>query len=284
MKYFLDSITSPAYWRYALFSGSGLRTVLAVFGSVWLFIEMLDFFGIYKRDDYASYAFIIVAAASLVIALLIRRPVRVITVTFPENDVCLEVRIGDMFEAIGAVMISSNTVFECDVAGGKISPQSLQGQFTAKYFTGDQNSLIKLVETELEEVGSPPYPIGTTIPIVTHGKTFYFVAMAEMNEHGNASTDLKSVQEALEGLWQKVRESGELQELVVPVIGSARGRLKLPRKKIIEEIAESFVDASREGRFTDRLVIVVHPSDAKNFEINLYDIKDHLKHALVGAN
>jgi hypothetical protein len=85
------------------------------------------------------------------------------------------------------------------------------------------------------------------------------------------------------GLWRYVRESGELQELVVPVIGTARGRLEVPRKKMIEKIAESFVDASLEGKFTDRLVIMVHPEDAKKFQINLYDIKDSLNHVLIGG-
>ncbi len=53
---------------------------------------------------------------------------------------------------------------------------------------------------------------------------------------------------------------------------------------MIEKIAESFIDFSRMGKFTNRLVIMIHPDDAKNFQINLYDIKDHLKHVLIGVN
>ena len=34
--------------------------------------------------------------------------------------------------------------------------------------------------------------------------------------------------------------------------------------------------ASEEGKFTDRLVIVIRPEDAGRFEVNLYDVKDHL--------
>ena len=70
------------------------------------------------------------------------------------------------------------------------------------------------------------------------------------------------------------------QELAVPVIGTGRGRLRTPRKKMIALIAESFVKASIEGKFTDRLVITIRPEDAENFGINLYDIKDHLMHVL----
>jgi hypothetical protein len=280
MKYLIDTISSLAYWRYVLFSRAGLQTVLSFFGGLWLFIESLDFFNIYTRDQYGSYAFFWVIGVSAVLAVIFRRPIRTIEVSFPENDFCLEVRIGDIFDASGAVMVSTNTVFESDVAGGKISPDSLQGQFTARYFTGDQNTLIKMIGEGLKDLDEPPYPMGTTVPVNTHGKTFYFVAMAELNKQGTASTTLYNVEQAMSGLWRYVRESGELQELVVPVIGTARGRVKIPRKKMIERIAESFATASIEGKFTDRLVIMVRPEDAKHFQVNLYDIKDHLNHTL----
>lgn len=280
MKYFWDTATSPAYWRYILFSRAGLRTVLAIFGGLWLFIESLDFFGIYTRDQYGSYAFFWVLGIAAVLAIFVRRPIRSIDLSFPERDFCLEVRIGDIFDAAGAVMVSANTMFESDVAGGKISPDSLQGQFTAKYFTGDQNTLIGILNDGLKDANGPPYPMGTTVPVNTHGKTFYFVAMAELNAQGTASATPHDVEQAMKGLWTYVRESGELQELVVPVIGTARGRLNVPRKKMIERIAESFASASAEAKFTDRLVIMVRPEDAKRFQVNLYDIKDHLNHTL----
>lgn len=282
MKYLLDTVTSPAYWRYVLFSQVGVQTVLAIFGCFWLLIETLDFFGVYTRDKYGSYGFLVVMAAAVAVAIIFRRPISSIVVSFPRYDFSVEVRIANIFDAAGAIMVSTNTVFECDVAGGKISPNSLQGQFTAKYYTGDQNTLIETIKRELKVLDGPPYPMGTTVPVNTHGKTFYFVAMAELNEQGTASTTLQSVEKAMAGLWRYVRESGELQELVVPVIGTARGRLKIPRKKMIEKIAESFFNASIDTKFTDRLVIMVHPEDAKRFQINLYDIKDHLNHVLIG--
>ncbi|NME72650.1 hypothetical protein HHU12_32120 [Flammeovirga aprica JL-4] len=178
-------------------------------------------------------------------------------------------------------MISSNTTFEADVSGGKIAVDSLQGQFTAKYYTGNQNKLINDIENNLNELSlSSPYPMGTTIPINTHGRTFYFTSMASIGENGNASATLPDIEMALDGLWSYVREKGELQELVVPVLGTGRGRLKVKRKKMIAIIAESFINASRDGKFTEKLIITIRPEDADNFEINLYEIKDHLNHVL----
>ena len=104
--------------------------------------------------------------------------------------------------------------------------------------------------------------------------------MAELNEQGNASTTPDNVRLALEGLWDHVKNAGELQELAVPVVGTGRGRLTLSRKKMISLIAQSFVNASEHNRFSNKLVIVVRPEDASDFQLNLYDVKDHLTQVL----
>lgn len=281
MRYFLETIKSRTYWRYVLFSFSGMRTLLAIYGAFYLLVESLDFFNVYTKSKYSSYAFIIFIVLSAVLAVLSKRPIRRVTVKLPQKDVLVEVRIGDLFDVAGAVMISANTVFESDVAGGKIDPKSLQGQFTAKYYTGNQNVLISAIAEELKNVsGGPVYPMGTVVPITTHGKTFYFNAMATLNDKGNAASTTNDVELAMEGLWSYVREAGALQELAVPLVGTGRGRVRMSRDKMVELIAESFADASANGVFTGRLVIVIHPNDAANFQINLYEIKDRLRHIL----
>src|SRR5690554_1063269 len=280
MKYFINSILSKAYWRY-IFSLDGLKSILAIFGLIWLIIETLDFFKVYTRDQYGAYAFFIFIVISIILSILVRRPIKSISIAFSEYDFSIDVRIADLFSMNGATMISSNTIFEADVAGGKIAVDSLQGQFTAKYFTGNQVELETAVKKELKKVeGSKPYAMGATIPIHTHGKTFYLTSMATIGDNGNASSTLTDIKNALDGLWEFVRTSGELQELAVPVLGTGRGRLNTPRKKMIAMIAESFYKASIKNKFTDKLIITVRPEDAENFEMNLYDIKDHLRHVL----
>lgn len=281
MRFFLDSLTSRSYWQYVLLSRSGAQSVLSIYGGLWLIVETLDFFKVYTRDQYGTYAFLIFLVLSIFVSIIIRRPIKSISLEFPQQDFSVEVRIADLFDVSGAVMISTNTIFEADVAGGKIAPDSLQGQFTARYFTGSQDKLADQISEALKKIpGSPPYPMGTTLPINTHGKTFYFNAMAELNEQGNAISTIDGVRKALDGLWRYVREAGELQELAVPVIGTGRGRLKLSRKKMIALIAESFVRSSSQAKLTHRLVIVIRPQDACRFAVNLYDIKDNLVQTL----
>lgn len=280
MKYIFNSILSKAYWRY-IFSLDGLKSILAIFGIIWVIIETLDFFQVYTRDKYGAYAFFIFIIVSILISILLKRPIKSISIPFPELDFIIEVRIADLFDISGATMISTNTVFEADVAGNKIAVDSLQGQFTAKYFTGNQVELINKINEELQQIGTTsPYPFGTTIPIHTHGKTFYFTAMAELGEGGNASSSIPEIHTALIGLWNYVRKKGELIELAVPIIGTGRGRVKISRKKMIALIAESFLKATIQGKFSDKLIIAIRPEDAQNFGINLYDIKDHLNHVL----
>lgn len=281
VRYFFDTVLSKSYWQYVLFSRTGFESVLAIFGFLYLLVESLDFFKIYTRDQYASYAFLIFFVLSVIGSILIRRPIKSILIPIIANDFAVEVRIANIFEIGGAIMISTNTKFEADVAGGKIAPDSLQGQFTARYFTGNQNELLGKIGSGIDKLADiTQFPMGTTIPISTHGKTFYFTAMADLNEQGNASTTLENVKLALDGLWEYVRSSGELQELAVPAVGTGRGRLKQTRKRMIAVIAESFMRASEKGKLTDKLVIVVRPEDAASFGVNLYDIKDHLSQVL----
>jgi hypothetical protein len=281
LKYIATTLFSKAYWQYALFSKTGLESIFSIFGAIYLIVEALDFFQMYSRAKYSSFAFLFFLLLSIIISAIIRRPIESITMKFQNNDYQIVVRIVDLFEVNAAIMISSNTVFEADVAGGKINPDSLQGQFTAKYYTGNQSLLIRSLSEGISSIGrSIPCEMGTTIPISTHGKTFYFVAMAELSERGNASTSVDNIRKALDGLWNYVRDSGDLQELAVPVIGTGRGRVQTNRKKMIALIAESFAKASAEKKVADKLIIAIRPNDAFRFGVNLYDIKDNLSQIL----
>lgn len=281
MKNFINTIMSRAYWQFVLFSRTGAESVLAIFGGIYLIVEILDFFKVYTRDEYGSWAFIGFLLVAVILSIALRPPTKSITVKMPGGDGSIEVRIADLFDVSGAVMVSTNTNFEVDVAGGMIAPDSLQGQFTGKYFTGNQTELMEQIQEGVAALeDAPPYPIGTTVPVTTHGKAFYFTAMADLNEQGNAATTREYVKQALDGLWRHVREAGELQELGVPVIGTGRGRLRISRKTMIGVIGDSFVKASEDGKITDKLIIVVPPVDAERFEVNLYDIKDYLNHLL----
>ena len=80
----------------------------------------------------------------------------------------------------------------------------------------------------------------------------------------------------LAGLWDFIARRGEIGDLAIPPIDTGRGRLELPRKKIIELITQSFADASRERVFANKLAIVISPDDASKHEVNLFELRDFL--------
>lgn len=289
-NYVFDSIRTVSYWRYAAFSAAGLAQVLTFVGAIYLFIEMLDFFGVYERDRYASYAIFVVLIAAFVATVFTRRPITRTVYKPPKRDFLIEVRIDDVFAVPGQIVVSSNTTFDTDTANGVIALDSLQGQFNSRYYPNRLRELDEDLDRELHGVAfeevpnkvgkSKRYPVGTVARIVSHGQTFLFLAMAHMSETANARSTVEMIDESLSKLWEHIKTRGELEEIVMPVIGTGRGRLKLPRKKMIERIAQSFVDASADITFSGRLTIVVHPRDASNFGINLFEIRDHLSQNL----
>lgn len=238
MKYFLNSIRTLSYWRYALFSAAGLVRLLAATGAIYLFLEMLDFFSMYTRDKYSVYSFFIVILFAALVTVFTRRPVSKISYRIPKKDFGYEVIIGDLLESDSTnIVISTNTTFDTDVASGLIHPDSLQGKFTSKYFAGNTVELDRQISSSLDgiEYQDHPdgkgkkrkYPVGTVAKVQSHGKTFYLSAMAELNSEGTAKSTPKMLDEALERLWHYIATQGELGDAAIALIGTGRGRVKL---------------------------------------------------------
>ncbi len=286
MTYYWNSVRTWSYWNYALFSLEGGGKFLAALGTLYLFVEIADFFKVYKQDQYGHFGIVILVALSILYVLAARRPVSRVRYKVPKKDLSFEVVIGDLFDRLGELVISSSSTFDTDMSAGLIAADSLQGQMAARFFGGQTAEIDRQIELSL---GKEPfhmnerrpgkkkeYPIGTVARVSAHGRNFYLVAMAHMNENGTAESDPKILDEALERLWQNLAKKAELGDVVIPAMGTGRGRVSLPRKKVIERIAQSFADASGEKAFSNRLIIVVRPQDAERFAINLFEVPDFL--------
>jgi hypothetical protein len=290
VAYFLKSILTFSFWRYALFSGEALARVASAAGVLFVFIEMLDFFKMYERTEYGKFAIVPILLVSIVYVIVSRRPITKVSYKAPGKDFLIEVKITDLFDEEGDVVISTNTTFDTDISSGLINKDSLQGQLALRFFNGNTHEIDKQLEAELKSapytdvpnaVGKKrEYPLGTVAKVKSHGKNFYFVAMARLNSHGNAVSSIRDVEDSLNALWAFVKDKGDLRDLVVPLMGTGRGRIELSRKKVIERIAQSFADSAAPKRFSNRLVIAVRPKDAENFAVNLFEIKDYLSRSL----
>lgn len=290
MDYFIASISSLSYWRYALFSKAAASRILAVIGALWLFISLLNFFKIYTEDRYGAWALPLICVFAIVYVLVTRRPLTRIRYKIPKKDFSYEVKIGNLLDTPGEVIISSSTTFDTDMSGGLIATNSIQGQFALKFFQGKTDQIDAQIQKSLKGVPceihndnigkKQTYPIGTVAKVEAFGRNFYFVAMSEFNKSGTAQSSVRIIDQVLERLWTYMAERAELGDIVIPLIGTGRGRIELPRKKIIERIAQSFADASRDKTFSNKLIIVISPKDAAAFDINLFQIRDYLSQSL----
>lgn len=290
MRYLWESIRTTAYWRYALFSGEAVAKFFSVLGVLYLLINLADTFKIYEKGKYSNYGVIILVVLAIFFVIFTRRPVSRINYKVPKKDYSFEVKISDIFKEHGEIIISSNTTFDTDMSTGLISTGSLQGQLATLFFNGQTAEIDRQIEESLarEEFnvvdGKPgkkkQYPLGTVARVSAHGKNFYFVAMSHINSEGTAYSTSRMLDEALEGLWKNMARKGELGDMVMPLMGTGRGRVAIPRKKIIERIAQSFADAAQDRVFSNKLSIIVRPEDASKFSLNLFQVRDYLSQSL----
>jgi hypothetical protein len=290
VRYFFESVRTRAYWRYALFSGEAIGKFFAVMGILYLCVDLADAFNIYKKDRYSYYGLIFLVVLALLYVVSTRRPLSRITYKVPQKDFAIEVLIGDLFKIPGEVVISTSSTFDTDMASGLIAVSSLQGQLATNYFNGQTTEIDRQIEVSLAREQftvnqnrpgkKKEYPIGTVARVSAHSKNFYLVAMSHMDENGNASSNLKLIDEALEKLWVNLASKAEVGDIVMPLMGTGRGRVAYPRKKMIERIAQSFTDACNERAFSNKLIIVVRPEDASKFSLNLFQVRDYLGQSL----
>ncbi len=290
MKYFFESIRTWSYWRYALFSGEAIGKFLAAMSVLYLCVDLADTFAIYKKDQYHYYGLLILALLAVVYVVSTRRPLSRVSYKIPSKDFSIEVRIGDLFNIPGEVIISTSSTFDTDMASGLIAAASLQGQLATQLFNGQTVEIDRQIEASLAKESfivnenrpgkKNEYPIGTVARVNAHGKNFYLVAMSHMDEERNARSSLKIVDEALEKLWLSLASKAEVGDIVMPLMGTGRGRVAYPRKKMIERIAQSFADACSERAFSNKLIIVIRPEEASKFSLNLFQVRDFLGQSL----
>jgi hypothetical protein len=287
MSYAISTLLTLAFWRHLLLSWKTYRRALEVLGGLFVAAQFADFFGLYSdgiKQPWVLYAMFALSAAAGVWS---RFPVTRVTQKIPGKDYHIEVGIGDILGAPNGIVVSTNTTFDASIK--LIAADSLQGQFALRFCQGDASEIDRQLAKALqsipfEDAVSPGkrrrYPLGTVAKVTCDGKVFYLLAMADLNEKGTAQANERDLDMIFEGLWSALKQQGELGEIYVPVIGTGRGRIQLPRQKVIERIAQSFVDASRDSKVANKLVIMVTDHDARAYDINLFQVRDYLSLSL----
>lgn len=290
ISYIFQSIKTFSYWRYAILSKDGVTAFFANLGVVWLIFEIGEKFKLISSDSLPPHTLYVLLIISLLIVIFTRRPITKIGYKLHGVDLSIEVRIGDMFSYKGQKIISTNTTFDTDIANGIISENSLQGQFTKMYFPQNIGELDQKIDHSLSGISSVPYPknggkqqkypMGTTVRINIANEVFYLTAMSDLNQNNTASTTFDNVMHAVSSVFEFIAQKGENTDIIIPVMGTGRGRITTNRNRVIARIAQSFIRHSDQNIFSSKLIIVVHPKDAERFSINLYQVRDLLNNYL----
>lgn len=206
------------------------------------------------------------------------------------TDVKVNLKVTDILKSEAAIVIPTNTTFDTLMEDEFISKNSVQGQVQKLYFEDNLGVLDRLIENGLSGVsydvlnrsGSKckKYPIGTVCKITYDNKHFYFVGIADINEHGKPiNTNFENVQKALEGVWCFLDDKGHLENLAIPLIGTGKAGIReATREKVVKEIVSSFNKYTQKSKISEKLQICIHPSDLEQKDLKLLELSEYVKY------
>lgn len=267
-----------------------LGSVVGAFGVLWFVVEIGAFFssGFSASIKPFWWGFLIIGVFVGAVRSLPRTSV---SCRIKKSDTCIEIKVLDVFELNGSIVVGTNTTFDTSIEDGTINPNSLQGQFTTRYYR-----YVSQLDTELERAleGSPfkelavtekpfgkrhQYKIGTVASVQCKDRKAYFLAIASLNEYRVACASLQDILDALPKLWEYVRTRGGIEPICIPILGSRFGRVKATREEIAQEIIKSFIAACQSAKFCEKLTIAVSLKDFRERKIDLERLRGFLEYA-----
>lgn len=278
---------SRSYWKYTFLNKKTLEAIFSCLGGMWLIISIINFFfpsiNIYLVQNWKIFFSI-----TCLYVFWVRQPKNLTVERLNSRDLDIEIRIGDIFNFLGAKVISTNTTFDTDIQNNIISINSLQGQFFAKHYDNVthldldiERSLVGRDGKELQEktIGKKKqYKVGAISKLRAKDETFYLLAIADLNKDGVAQTTFENIKISLAELWEYIGNSGNMEQIVIPLVGSGRCRLPQTRNIFAKEIIKSFIAACSYRKLCEKLTIVISPYDYKQHDIDLYELGEYLRY------
>ncbi|MCC5670130.1 DUF6430 domain-containing protein [Nostoc sp. CHAB 5784] len=277
---------------FKLFSKVGLKRIwssfVSFFGLAGLLTKPVSLF-FPGRPDFGWTGYFALIIICFIFAILKCFPRRSFCHKLSSPDSMVEVKVGDIFDEKGHIVIGTNDVFDTEL-GEIIKPSSVQGQFLTKVYANDIARLDADIETALEPLSNlckeetnkkrgktGRYPIGTAITLGTHDKRYFLTAYGYMNNDITVQSSSEYILQSLNNLWKEIRLKGHSENVTIPIIGSDLARTGLPRMALAKLIIEAFVIASKEKFITKKLTVMIYPKDLDS--IDLYKLEDFLESA-----
>ncbi|MEL6501593.1 MAG: macro domain-containing protein [Cyanobacteria bacterium J06623_1] len=250
---------------------------MTAFGLIWLFTEPAAlFFQLKFSFGWSGYFYLFTLA--VIIGIIQTLPHLSMSRSLSSPDVEIEIKIGDIFNQAGHLVIGFNDVFDTEI-GKIIKSSSVQGQFLQKIYKGKRLNLDADIDNELNSyellsvedhrktIGKRRrYPIGTTITLGSYNRYYFLVAYGYMNPNLTVQSKVDDIWKSLSKLWEMVRLKGHASNISIPIIGTDLARTGIPRMVLVKLLIMSFVVASKEKFVTRKLTVMVFPDDVKSID------------------
>lgn len=249
-----------------------LRFLISVFlsySALWTLVESIAFFNpelkLQNMNSHMSFI-----AISIIIGIIRVFQPRKISIKINTSDTILNIYYGDLFEQDGFKAISVNEYFDSEL-GDPVSENSLHGMVIKRYFGGHSESFDIAVSNDLkgcnyelidrERGNQKKYPIGTTAKIAANDQKFLLFALCHTNiETFKASSDLSTMVQSLNGLFEKSRNITGGEALVIPLIGSGISGVGLPATQLLQLIVLSIIDKTKKHQICKQINLIIHES------------------------
>jgi hypothetical protein len=263
------------------------KSILSVFGAIWLLIEILAFFNQESVSQEIKSFWWFLLILGLIIIIYRNWPKSLYTYDVLHRDVSISIKIGDIFAIDGALIIPINNRLDCENNGIIQRSSSILNFFIRKKYNGKYKKLQKDINESLSEDKSwysnyvinkkpPEYKIGTVVPIFKDEKQYYFTCSSSLNSQNRSKTTEDDLRLSLTELWSYLTHSGSKDNLVIPILGTGRGRITMTREEVIKEIVLSFLVSLSADNYCEQLTICIHPKDLKKYNIKLQEILDFI--------
>ncbi|GGR70570.1 hypothetical protein GCM10010269_06860 [Streptomyces humidus] len=222
-------------------------------------------------------AFLTLVGLSLVGGILGSWPRTQVSHEFLHPGFRVTVKVGDLFEQPGHLVIGGNDVFDTDTRDGLlIVPHSVQGQFLHRLYAGDTARLDADIEAALAGVAPvrveeraakragklARYPLGTVAVLGSPRRLRFLSAYGTMRNDLTVGSGPDQIWHSLEALWQSVHLHAHREPVAMPVIGSGLARIdSMDHASLLKLILLSFVTRSRRSVICKELTITLLPED-----------------------
>jgi hypothetical protein len=274
-------------WR-SLSLAKFVRDILSVFGILWLIVEIVAFFGkneISQKIQSLWWLFILVGVIGIIYRCW---PKYFFSYKVHNRDVNISIMIGDILQSDGAVIVPINNQLGSFDKGNIMRANSILRHFIEKMYNKTPSHLQTDIKKELEcqkdwyegfrkKKEGKEFKIGTVVPVLRDEKQYYLLCNSTLNEQGRAKSTEDDLYNALTELWSFLSQNGSKDNLLMPLIGTGRGRITLKREEVIKEIVLSFLASLSQENYCEQLIICIHPYDFKKHKIELESILNFIK-------